>query len=97
MADEKSKILVLVEGQKTDYKLMEHGSQKVCPLCDIFADIGIFLVHRSLGGNKGDDTAGTYLIQCAGKEIIMDEKIVLVIPAVGHLELPTTRKTHPPA
>ena len=64
-----------------------NGSQKVSSLGDILADGGVLLVHCSLGGDESDDTAGTNLIQGAGKKVIVDQEIVFVIPLVGYLEL----------
>ena len=59
-----------------------NGSQKFSSLGNVFADSRILLVHCSLGSDEGDDAAGSDLIQGAGKEIIVDEEIMLVIPLV---------------
>ena len=63
------------------------GTQKVSPLGNVFADGGILLVHSTLGGDEGDDTAGTNLVQCPGEEIVVDQEVVLVVLLVRHLEL----------
>ena len=64
-----------------------NGTDEVRPLGKIFADSGIFLVHGSLGGDKGHNTARTHLIQSLAKEIIMDEPVVLVVLFVPNLEI----------
>ena len=63
------------------------GTDEVCPLCEIAADGGILLIHCPLAREHGNDSAGAHLVERLGKEIIMDEEIVLVILGVKHLEL----------
>ena len=43
-------------------------------------------VSLSLAGDKGDDTARPDLIQRPGKEVVVNEEIISVIPLVDHLE-----------
>ena len=62
------------------------GPQQIGPLCDILSDVGVLLVHRALAGDKGDNAARSDLIQRPGKEIVVNEKVVLVIPLVRYLE-----------
>ena len=64
------------------------GPQQIGPLCDILSDVGVLLVHRALAGDKGDDAARSDLIQRPGKEIVVNEKVVLVVPLVRHFERP---------
>ena len=64
-----------------------NGTQQVCPLCDVLSHGRIFLVHGALGSDKCHDTTGTNLVQGSGKEVIMDQKIVLVILLVRDFEL----------
>ena len=62
-------------------------SYQVSPLCQIFADSRIFLIHRSLGGNERHDSTWTDLIQCLAKEIIVDEPVVFIILFIPNLEV----------
>ena len=56
-----------------------NGSQQFCPLCQILSRVRILGIHRIAAGNKGHDTTGTNLIQCLGKEIVVDRKAEFVI------------------
>ena len=49
---------------------------------NIFADIGILLIHRPLGGDKRHNPARAHLIERFGEKIVMDQKTVFVIPLV---------------
>ena len=40
------------------------------------------LIHRPLGSDERYKPARAYLIQCAGKKVIVDQEMVLVIPLV---------------
>ena len=64
-----------------------NGTQQVCPLRDILSHGGIFLVHGALGSDKCNDTARTNLVQGSGKEVVVDQEIVLVILLVRDFEL----------
>ena len=55
------------------------GSQQFCPLRQILSCIWILGIHRIAAGNKGHDATGTNLIQCLGKEIVVDRKTELII------------------
>ena len=58
-------------------------------LCAIyFRTLGFSLSSVPFARNEGNHAAGSHLIQGAGEEIVMDEKVVLVIALVRHLELP---------
>ena len=61
--------------------------QKVSPLRHILAERGVVLVQRTLTGDKGDDTSGPHLVQGLGKEVVVNEEIVLIIPLVHELEV----------
>ena len=62
------------------------GPQQVGALGKVLPHSGGVLVHRALAGDKGDDTARPDLIQRPGKEVVVNEEIVSVIPLVDHLE-----------
>ena len=55
------------------------GSQQFCPLRQILSCVRILGIHRIAAGNKGHDATGTNLIQCLGKEIVVDRKTELII------------------
>ena len=54
---------------------------------DIPSDGWVLLIQRPLARNKGNDTSGAHLVKGFGKEIIVNEKVVPVIPLILHLEL----------
>ena len=56
-------------------------------MCDILSHCGILLVHGALGSDKCHDTTRTNLVQGSGKEVIVDQEIVLVILLVRDFEL----------
>ena len=62
------------------------GPQQVGALGKVLPHGGGVLVHRAFAGNKGDDAARPDLIQCPGKEVVVNEEIISVIPLVDHLE-----------
>ena len=64
------------------------GTEKVRPLGNVLSHRRIFLVHGALAGNEGHHAAGAYLIQGTGKEIVMDQEIVLVVLLIRHFEGP---------
>ena len=64
-----------------------NSTQQVCPLCDVLSHGRILLVHGALGSDKGHDTTGTNLVQGSGKEVVVDQEIVLVILLVWDFEL----------
>ena len=59
------------------------GSQQFCPLCQILSCVRILGIHRIAAGNKGHDTTGTNLIQCLGKEIVVDRKAEFIIGLIA--------------
>ena len=59
------------------------GSQQFCPLCQILSCVRILGIHRIAAGNKGHDTTGTNLIQCLGKEIVVDRKSEFIIGLIA--------------
>ena len=65
-----------------------YGSQQIRSLGNVLSYRGIFLVHGALAGNKGHHAAGAHLVQGTGKEIVMDQKRVLVVLLVRHFERP---------
>ena len=60
-------------------------TQQFRPLCDISAHIRGSLVHRAFGRDERDHAARTHLFQRFGKEIIVNQKPVLVERPVRHL------------
>ena len=63
------------------------GTQQLCPLGDVLADLRGLLVHSVAGGYKGDDAAGPHLIQRLGEKVIVNGKTELVISPVVDLIL----------
>ena len=63
------------------------GTDQVSPLGKILPHSGVFLVHRTLGGDEGYDATGTNLVQRLSEKVIVDQPMVLVIPLVQHLEV----------
>ena len=63
------------------------GSQQLGTLGKIAAHGGILGVHRIAAGDKGHHAAGTHLIQCFGKKIVMNTEIQLVVGFVVDLIL----------
>ena len=55
---------------------------------DIPSDGRVLLIQRPFACNKGNDTSGTHLVKRFGEKIIVNEKVVPVIPLILHLELP---------
>ena len=64
-----------------------NGTQQVCPLCDILSHGWVFLVHGALGSDECHNTTGTNPVQGSGKEVVVDQEIVLVVLPVGDFEL----------
>ena len=62
-------------------------AQQLRPLCDVSADFRGLFVHGVAAGDKGNHTAGAYLIECLGKEIVMNGKTEPVIGPVIDLIL----------
>ena len=62
------------------------SSDQLGPLRNIFTDGCRFLVHGALAGDKGHDAARSDFVQSSGKKVIVNEKIVLVVAFVRHLE-----------
>ena len=61
------------------------GSEQFSSLRDISAHIRTGFVHRAFGRNERDHAARTHLFQRFGKEIIVNQKPVLVERPVRHL------------
>ena len=59
------------------------GSQQFCPLRQILSCVRILRIHRIAAGNKGHDATGTNLIQCLGKEIVVDRKPEFIIGLIA--------------
>ena len=63
------------------------GSQQLGTLSKIAAHGGILGVHRIAAGDKGHHAAGTHLVECFGKKVVVDAKIQLVIGFISNLIL----------
>ena len=63
------------------------GSQQLGTLSKIPAHGGILGVHRIAAGDKGHHAAGTHLVECFGKKVIVDAEIQLVIGFISNLIL----------
>ena len=60
---------------------------KLCSLGNILSYLYIFLIKRSFTCNEHNNSTGSYLIKSLCKEIIVNKKIMLVIPTVSHLKV----------
>ena len=69
-------------------------AQQFRPLCDVLAGVGGALIHGEAGGDKGDDAAGTNLVQRLGDEVFVDGQVQSVIAPVSHFELTKRNITH---
>ena len=63
------------------------GSQQLGALSKIAAHGGILGVHRIAAGDKGHHAAGTHLVECFGKKVVVDAEIQLVIGFISNLIL----------
>ena len=63
------------------------GSQQLGTLSKIPAHGGILGVHRIAAGDKGHHAAGTHLVECFGKKVVVDAEIQLVVGFVVDLIL----------
>ena len=63
------------------------GSQQLGTLSKIPAHGGILGVHRIAAGDKGHHAAGTHLVECFGKKVVVDAEIQLVIGFISNLIL----------
>ena len=63
------------------------GSQQLGTLGKIAAHGGILGVHSIAGGYKSYHTAGTHLVECFGKKVVVDAEIQLVIGFISNLIL----------
>ena len=70
------------------------GSQQFCPLRQIFSCVRILGIHRIATGNKGHDATGTNLIQCLGKEIVVDRKAEFIIGFIADTVVAKWHITH---
>ena len=64
------------------------GTEKVGSLGNVLSDGGILLVHGALAGDECHHATGPHFVQSAGKEIVMNKKIVLVVFLIQNLERP---------
>ena len=63
------------------------SSQQLSTLGKIAAHGGILGVHSIAGGYKSHHAAGTHLVQCFGKKVVVDAEIQLVIGFISNLIL----------
>ena len=62
-------------------------SQKLGSLCNIFSYGCVFLVHCPLRCDKCNHTAGTHLIQSLAEKIIVNQKVIFIVPLIADLKL----------
>ena len=65
-----------------------NGTQKLGSLCNIFSYGCAFLVHCAFRRNKRNHTAGTHLIQSLAEKIIVNQKVIFIVPLIADLKLP---------
>ena len=63
------------------------GPQQFSTLGKIAAHGGVLGIHSIAGGHKGHHTAGTHLVQCLGKKVVVNTEIQLVVGFVVDLIL----------
>ena len=64
------------------------STEKVGSLGNVLSDGRILLVHGALAGDESYHTTRAHLIQSAGKEIVINKKIELVVFLIQNLERP---------
>ena len=57
-------------------------AQQIGPLRKIPAHAGVCFIQRPLARHKGNDAARPHLVQRAGEKVVMDQKMVFVVPLV---------------
>ena len=62
-------------------------ANQISALGKVSTYIGILFIQRAFRCDKCDDAAGANLVQCPCEEVVMDQKVVLVIPLVHDLEV----------
>ena len=63
------------------------GAQQLSSLSEVPAHGGVFGIHGVARSHEGHQAAGTHLIQCLGKEVVVDGEAQLVICLVVDLIL----------
>ena len=63
------------------------SAKQISPLSDILSHYWAFLIQRALGGHESNDAARSHLVQSFGKEVVVDQEVVLVIALVRQLEI----------
>ena len=71
-----------------------NSSQQFCPLRQILSCVRILGIHRIAAGNKGHDATGTNLIQCLGKEIVVNRKSEFIIGLITDTVVAKGHITH---
>ena len=61
-----------------------NGPQQLRPLGQVLPHLGALAVHGVSAGNKGHHAARTHLIQCLGKEIIVDAEAQRIVAFIVH-------------
>ena len=59
-----------------------NSAEKICALCNVFADRWVLFVHCAGGCDKCNYAAGTDFIQSLGEKIIVYEEVVLIISLI---------------
>ena len=70
------------------------STKQVGSLSNILSDSGVFLIHRSLAGDERHYAARTELVQGLDEEVVVNEKLVLVVTLVRNLEIPEGYISH---
>ena len=60
-------------------------AQQLCTLCDVSAHLRGLLIHRVAGGDKGNHSARTHLVDGLGEEVVVNGKTELVVSPVVDL------------
>ena len=69
-------------------------ADQISALGKVFADGGVLLVHRAFAGDKGHDTARTYLVQGLSEKVVVDQPVILVVLFIQHLEISKWHVAH---
>ena len=70
------------------------SAEQLGTLGDKAAHIGALLVHGSLGGHKGDDAAGPYLVDGFGEEVVVNVETKMIVGFVVDLIIPEGHVAH---
>ena len=69
-------------------------ADQIGALGKVFADSGVFLVHRAFAGDKGHNAARTHLVQGLAEKVVVNQPVIFVVLLVQHLEIPKRHVAH---